>query len=336
LLIGKSPLRLGFAGGGTDLAEYHEKFDGYTISYTIDKSTFVLARTRNDNKFQGFSPDFESHHPPKGFKKLELIQGHEIIVTLLKEMKFNKGIDMFFCSDVRPGSGLGASSSLATNLVNVLLILQNKKWAKNKIASKAYKIAHDVLKWNLGKQDEFSSIFGGLNLIHYKKNKVTVEPIKLNKPTISKLQKSSLLFSIDKQRATSDSILSKQVEQTKTNKQTISALHDAANLALELRDQLRSNNISEFGNILNRSWELKKKYTSSVTNKKIDLIIHTALKHGADGIKITGAGGGGHLYCYAHSKKHSNIINNLKKLGVKRVDFKYQSEGATIFNTNCF
>ena len=127
-----SPLRIGFAGGGTDLEEYHNKYEGATISATIDKFTYVFARLRNDKKLQSFSPDFASHLPPKTFSKIAPPQGHEIVLSCLKEMKFSKGIDMFFCSDVSPGSGLGASGAMACNIVQVLLSFQHKKLSKKK------------------------------------------------------------------------------------------------------------------------------------------------------------------------------------------------------------
>ena len=129
-----SPLRIGFAGGGTDLEEYHDKYEGATISATIDKFTYVFARLRNDKKLQSFSPDFASHLPPKTFSKIAPPQGHEIVLSCLKEMKFSKGIDMFFCSDVSPGSGLGASGAMACNIVQVLLSFQQKKLSKKAIA----------------------------------------------------------------------------------------------------------------------------------------------------------------------------------------------------------
>ena len=116
MILGIAPLRISFGGGGTDLEEYHNSHEGYTISATINKFTYVFVRTRDDNKIQSFSPDFASHLPPKGFREISAPQGHEIILTCLKEMKFKKGTDMFFCSDVSPGSGLGASSSMTTNI----------------------------------------------------------------------------------------------------------------------------------------------------------------------------------------------------------------------------
>ena len=204
MILGRSPLRISFAGGGTDLEEYHNKFDGYALTFTINKFTHVIAKLRDDDKFQGFSPDFASHHPPKSYRKIEPVQGHEIVVTTLKQMRFRSGIDIFFSSDVAPGSGLGASSSLTSNLVNVICNIQRKNWSKNKIAMKAYDIGHNVLKWNVGKQDEFSSVFGGLNLLKFTKTKVSVEEIHLNKSTLQELKNNSMLFYIGKRKFSSD------------------------------------------------------------------------------------------------------------------------------------
>ena len=172
MLIGISPLRIGFAGGGTDLEEYHEKYVGQTISATINKFTYVFARLRNDNKLQSLSPDFASYLPPKTYSKIASEQGHEIILSCLKEMKFSKGIDIFFCSDVSPGSGLGASGAMTCNIVEVLLKLQNKKLSKKTIALKAYGIGHDVLKWKIGKQDEFGATLADLIYVHGTRRKL--------------------------------------------------------------------------------------------------------------------------------------------------------------------
>ena len=132
MFIGRAPLRISFAGGGTDLEEYHNKFDGYAISSTINKYTYVMAKLRNDDRLQGFSPDFASHLPPKKHHP-KSVQGHEIVLEGLRELKFKKGIDMYLATDVEPNSGLGASSSLTANFVNVITNIQKKKLDKYKI-----------------------------------------------------------------------------------------------------------------------------------------------------------------------------------------------------------
>jgi len=334
VFVGRSPLRISFAGGGTDLEEYHNKYDGYSLSGTIDLYTYVVAKQRKDNKFQGFSPDFESHISPRFHKDIVPLQGHEIVVACLKELKFAKGFDMFFCSDVGPGSGLGASSSLTTNLVKVMLEIQKKKWDKNKIAMKAYRIGHDILKWNIGKQDEFAAAHGGINLYKFTKYNVTVEPILLNESSRQELQENSMLFYLGGRKHSTE-VIKDQLKNMKEKKSsTLNALHQAKALALEMRDALKNNDLTKFVEIINKGWEEKKKYTKNITNPFIDRASKTVLSHGANALKVTGAGGGGHFYVYAEPSKHNSIEKSLRKMGIVKVDFKYQNTGATVFNLN--
>jgi len=332
MLVGRAPLRISFGGGGTDLEEYHNNYDGYTVSFTIKKYTWIVAKPRNDKLVQGFSPDFASHLPPTKHTKLKGIQGHEIVIAGLKEMKFSDGADMYLCSDVESNSGLGASSSLTSNLVNVILKLQNKKWKKHEIAIKAYHIGHNILKWGIGKQDEFAAVFGGLNLFKYTKEGVMVKPIKLNQNTFQELQKKSMLFRIGN-RKHSLNILQKQIKNMNNPKmKTLNALHDSKDLALDVNDALKNNDLEKFSELLNIGWKLKKQFASGVSNSRIEKIEKLALKHGAKSLKITGAGGGGHMFVYAEPKKHKSIEDKLKKIGVEKVNFTYQDSGAKIFN----
>ena len=334
MLVGRAPLRISFSGGGTDLEEYHNYFEGYTISYTINRFSWIMAKLRQDNFIQGFSPDFGMHLPPTKHSNLKNIQGHEIVIAGLKEMGYSNGIDMYLASDVEPNSGLGASSSLTSNLVNVILKLQKKKWHKQKIATKAYHIGHDILKWGIGKQDEFASIYGGLNLFKYTKNKVIVKKIKINSSTMKEFQKNSLLLRIGN-RKHSTNILQKQIKNIeKSNLKTLNALHSTKNFALEMRDSLQSNDLEKFSEILNKSWEKKKEFAEGITNPKIEKISKKIYEYGGKSLKITGAGGGGHMFVYAPQRKHKSIEEAVKKLGVKKIDFKYEDSGAKIFDIN--
>jgi len=336
VLIGRAPLRISFVGGGTDLEEYHKKYDGYSISYTINKYTYVIAKLRKDNKLQGFSPDFASHLTPKKHSSTKMLQGHEIIIAGLRYMKFRKGIDMYLSTDVEPNSGLGASSSLTTNFVNVISYLQGKKITSNKMAMKAYEIGHDVLKWGIGKQDEHAAAFGGLNLYKFTKNKVFVKPINLKKSTLNELQDHSLLFHLGNRKHSMEILQSQINAINKSNKTTISSLHKAKELALEMYDALKENDLSKFSDILCSGWKAKQNYTKGVSNSRIEMISKKAIENGAMALKITGAGGGGHFFVYANPSKHSSIIKSLKKLGANNVNFKYQNTGAKVFDIHTF
>ena len=330
MLLGRSPLRISFVGGGTDLEEYHKKYDGYSISATIDKFTYVAAKLRADKLYQGLAPDFYTYFSTKKFQNVNPKVGHQIAITCLREMKFSKGLDMFFTADVAPGSGLGASSSLASNIVNIILKIQEKKWDKHKIAMKVFRIGHDVLKWGIGKQDEFAAIFGGFNLYKFSNNNVTVTPIQLNKSTLREFEKNSMLFFLGERKPSSE-ILKVQIKNIKhLNNRTISALHKVSNLTLEMRDAFRNNDLKRFESILNEGWEQKKQFSSGVSNKKIDAICRIVESNGARSMKVTGAGGGGHLFVYTDSKNHQKITMALKKVGIPRVEFKYKKTNTMV------
>ena len=333
MIIGRAPLRISFAGGGTDLEEYHNKFDGYAISSTINKYTYVIAKLRNDDKLQGFSPDFASHLPPKKHHP-KLVQGHEIVLEGLRKLNFKKGIDMYLATDVEPNSGLGASSSLTANFVNVISHIQGKKMDKYKIAMNAYHIGHDVLKWGIGKQDEFAAVYGGFNLLKFTKNKVHVYPISIKKSTQKELQEKSLLFHIGNRKHSAGILKSQIGDIKKSNKKTIESLHKAKELALEMRDALKINDLVKFSQILKTGWEVKKNYTKGITNQRIEKICNKAYANGATALKVTGAGGGGHLYVYAEPKKHLKITKELERLGVAKVNFLYENTGSKVFDLN--
>lgn len=333
MFVGRAPLRISFAGGGTDLEEYHNKYDGYAISSTINKYTYVIAKLRNDDKLQGFSPDFASHLPPKSHHP-KSVQGHEIVLEGLKELNFKKGIDIYLATDVEPNSGLGASSSLTANFVNVITHIQKKSLDKYKIAMSAYDIGHDILKWGIGKQDEFAAVYGGFNLLKFTKNKVHVYPISIKKSTQKELQEKSLLFHIGNRKHSAGILKSQIKDIKKSNKKTIESLHKAKELALEMRDALKVNDLTKFSQILKTGWEVKKNYTKGITNQRIEKICNKAYANGATSLKVTGAGGGGHLYIYAEPKKHLKITKELGRLGVEKVNFLYENTGSKVFDLN--
>ena len=169
MLIGTCPVRISFAGGGTDMPEYYESYGGNVISTTIDQFTYSIIQTRKDNSFQFFSPDFQKHYKPTVFNKIAIEDGTEISSSVIKYLKYKKGLNVILFSDVPAGSGLGASSSLAVNLVNIINYLKKEKWNKQKIAETAYYIGRKILHWPIGKQDEYVASFGGFNYIQFKK-----------------------------------------------------------------------------------------------------------------------------------------------------------------------
>mgnify|MGYP001584776812 CR=1 FL=1 len=332
MIVGMAPVRISFAGGGTDMPEYYEKFGGAVISTNINLFTYLVVNPRRDNSFQAFSSDFESHHMKSNYDRLEMRLGTELTVSAVKFLKYKIGGDFLICSDVPPGSGLGASSSLAVNSIKTISFLKGKNWKNEKIAEAAFHIEREILKHKVGKQDDYISAFGGFNYINFTKNRIKVNPIKLKKSTASEFEQNLLLFYIGVTR-NSNIILSKQLEYIKKNNHdTINSLHYVRNLVEEFRDSLNNSDLREVGELLHKGWMAKRKFVKGISNNHIDKIYEVALKAGAIGGKLTGAGGGGHLLLYCESSKRQNVIRKMQSLKLKHIPGKFHSEGIKILN----
>ncbi len=332
MYVGISPVRISLAGGGTDMPEYYEKYGGNVVSSTISLFTYLMLKPRKDNSFQAFSTDFEIHHSTTSYKKLTAKFGTEIAVSVIKYLNFKNGADFVIGSDVQPGSGLGASSSLTVNFMNTISKLQKKKFSNKQIAEKAFFVERNMLLHPIGKQDDYIASFGGLNYIKFSKNNTTVTPIKLKKSKSEELQNNLLLFFIGTTRKSSI-VLSKQLKKTKnSDSSTLNSLHKVNDLGKDLFKSLKRSDLTKIGEILDEGWREKKNFTKQVSNPKIDKIYENAIKKGAIGGKLTGAGAGGHMLFYCEPKKQKSVKNEMKRLGLKYIDFKFYPDGPKILN----
>ena len=332
MLLGITPLRLSFAGGGTDLKEYYENFEGSVVSTAINHFTYVIVTPRQDNSFQVFSSDFQVHFKPTKYNELKSEHGTELAVTVVKSLDFQQGANLMINSEVAPGSGLGASSSLAVNLVKTISTLKKEKMDNEEIAETAYDIGRNKLNWFIGKQDEYVSAFGGFNFIKFKKDKVTVNKISINRNSLLELQKNLLVFYIGpgKNRAR---ILQDQIKLiTENNQETLNALHYVKELSEKMYSSLSQSDITKFGQLLNIGWESKKKFTKGVTNEYVDQLYNLGIESGALGGKLTGAGGGGHMLFYCEPSKQKNLIEKMQGQGLKQVQCKFYESGCKVLD----
>jgi len=331
MLLGIAPVRISLAGGGTDYPDYFEKFGGRVIETSISKYVYVILNERSDDSFQAFSTDFQTHQQTTSFQDLQPKTGTEIAVSVIKHLNYNVGTNLLICSDVPPGSGLGSSGSLAVNLVNSLSKINKKSKSKQELAETAFHIGRNILKWPIGKQDEYAASFGGFNEIIFSKDKISVNPI-VKKNLIQELEENLLLFFVGETRDSS-TILSHQIENIKNNQNDIvSSLQTVSELSNLMYDKLKNSDLTSFGELLHKGWETKKKFAPNVSNTEIDKIYESALEFGALGGKLTGAGGGGHLLLYCEKQKQSNLIGKMTSLGLKNIEFKFEKEGAKILN----
>ena len=325
--LGISAVRLSFAGGGTDLPEYYNNFEGNIIASTINHFTYVMSNKRTDGKFQIFSPEFHAYIKPMRYDKLLPTKGTELAISTIKHLNSKDGIDLMLASDVEPASGLGSSSALTVNLVNTVATLNNKNLTKNELAENAHYIQRHFLNWPMGKQDEYISAFGGFNFIKFKKDEIKIIPIKLTKLNKKELENNLMLFYVG--GGTHAGILPNQVEQIKKNNQKVmSSLHQVKELAESMYQALKKSDITKFGELLHLGWTEKKKFSHNVTNTRIDRLYNKLIDAGAVGGKITGAGGGGHMLIYCEQSSKNKILEKAKNLKLKYIPFKFYSEGA--------
>ena len=213
-------------------------------------------------------------------------------------------------SDVPPRSGLGSSSSLAVNLVNVLSKLKGKNMKPSQIAEIAHQVERNYLKWPMGKQDEYISAIGGFKKLVFSKKGVQAVNVKMSKTKLKELQDNLLLFFVSSR--TSTKILPTQINKiNKKDPKILESLGNVKHLANSMYKQLQKSDIHGFGELLNKGWLEKKKFSTSVSNSKINKLYDSALKSGAVGGKLTGAGGGGHmlLYCEKEVLQKSKTIS---------------------------
>jgi D-glycero-alpha-D-manno-heptose-7-phosphate kinase len=324
MIISKTPFRISFFGGGTDYPEWFNKEGGQVLSTTFDKYCYVTSR---------FLPPFFEYKYKISYSIIENVKNifqikHPVIKAAIKELKLDKGLEIHVNSDLPARSGLGSSSAFTVGVLNSLYSLKNKNISKNLLAIKAIKIERDILKENVGLQDQIATAYGGFNIINFKKNKnFTVEPIKISIERKNMLNNHLMLFFTGFAR-TATIIAKDQIKNIKNNREQLLKMRS---MVVEAKNILLSKkNICEFGDMLNIAWNLKKSLSSQISNDQIDEIYNIALKAGAIGGKLMGAGGGGFMLLFAEPSEQEKVRNSLKKF--IHVPFKFETNGSQIIS----
>ncbi len=322
MIISKTPLRMSFAGGGSDLKAYYQHGHGAVVSSAIDKYVYITVNKKYTDIIRvGYS---KTEH----VKKVDDIE-HNLVREALKLVGITKpGIDIVYMSDMLPahqGSGLGASSAILVGTLNALHAFKGEHVSAETLAQEACKIEIDVLGHPIGKQDQYASSYGGINYIQFNSDEsVFVNPLIFKKNIKEELNNNMILFYTGL-NARSDTILNEQKKNTKNNLHILDKMVDLTN---ELKGALQSNDLTEFGNILHKGWIYKRKLSSKITNSTIDKYYEKGKKAGALGGKILGSGGGGFLLFYCEEKNQNKVRKALSKL--KETPFKFEPQGSKI------
>ena len=332
-LISRSPVRISFGGGGTDLASYYEKYGGVVVSAAINKYFYTILEIRLDDRIQLISSDLQVHHTVRDFYDLKLGKGLDIPVAVLKHFNVQRGLNLFMASEIPPGTGLGSSGAVTVNIINIINELERLKLTKQEMAELAYDIGYNELNMPIGKQDEYAAALGGVNFMQFNKDgTVEVEPLNIAREVRVRMESDIMLFFTGRTRESSK-ILKSQDNAGKDDKEVVvESLHKIKEIAFEVKKALESGDLNEFGRLLDDSWHIKKNLAKGISNPKIDKIYDLAKKNGALGGKLTGAGGGGYFMAYCDKPHQKAVTKAMVKEGLSPLDFHFDKKGATIIN----
>ena len=323
MIITRTPFRVSFFGGGTDLKTFYSKTDGEVLSTAIDKYLYVVVKKKLGIVEHKYRINWSSVEFTNQLNKIK----NPIARECLKYFKINYPIEITTFADIPGNTGLGSSSAFAVGLVNALFALEGKLASKYEIASIAAKIEVDILQRKIGKQDHFASCYGNLNNFVFKKNeKVIINPIVASSKTLNKLENNLMMFYTGQQR-NSETILKKQSNVNQNQFENLIQLRDLVKISSKVL--LKKNfNIREFGSLVHQNWELKKKINKFTSNKSIDRFYNIGIKAGAYGGKLLGAGNGGFILFVCSKHNQYKIIKKLKKL--IKLDIKFDYTGTRI------
>jgi len=323
MIITKTPLRISFFGGGTDYPKWFKEHGGAVLSTSIDKYAYLYV--------QRLLPFFP-YKTKVSWSRIEEVNAideivHPSVRETLRFLNSDSKLSIHYNSDIPARSGMGSSSSFTVGFLHALYGLNGITPDKNRLAKEAIHIEQNLIKENVGSQDQIAAAFGGLNKIEFNRDgSFTVTPINLDRERIEKLQEHTMLFFTGLSRTASEVV----VEQIKNIPDKTKELHTMREMVDEAILILKSTGdwIAEFGKLLHKGWELKRKLSSKVSNNEIDGFYEQALRAGALGGKLLGAGGGGFLLIYARPEDQKRIKETLSHL--LYVPFSFENEGSQI------
>ncbi len=272
MLIVRSPVRVSFAGGGTDLPVYYEKYGGAVLSTSINKYFYTILSRRDDNYVQIISSDLRTMEHWQDIAKMSLTGNKlELPLAVLKSLGRDVAVNLFLASEIPPGTGLGSSATVCVNLLKALTTYLHLPASKYDIAEKAFAIARDGLGKPVGKQDEYAAAFGGLNFIRIDTNGTThVEALDIPRDVKRELQQNLMLFFTGTARDSQEILREQETSSQDQHGRAVAALHEIRSLAERMRRALVRGELNQFGHMLDEGWEAKKRISNNISNSSID------------------------------------------------------------------
>ncbi|MBC7003554.1 dehydrogenase [Photobacterium sp. BZF1] len=331
----RSPLRLGIAGGGTDISPYSDKFGGCVLNATIDmyaNCTIELLEPQDGITFIAQDINNTFHSPLLNTLALEgdLLLHKAVYNRIIRDFNDNKPlpVKVYTYSDAPPGSGLGSSSTMVVTIISAYQQLLNLPLGEYDIARLAYEIERVDCDLSGGRQDQYATTFGGFNFMEFFENeRVIVNPLRIRQSIINELESQIVLFFTGVSRS-SAKIIDDQVKTTASdNKKPLEAMHEVKHLAYSMKECLLKSNIDGMAQLLQEAWNAKKSTSDSISTPQIESIEDKVLSAGAKSIKISGAGGGGFMMLFVDPIRRLDVERALKELDGHIQPFRFTQQG---------
>lgn len=323
MIIIRTPFRIPLGGGGTDLPSYYTKHGGFVVSSAINKYIYITVNKRFEDSIR------LSYSKTEIVENLDQIQ-HPIVREALRFVGIKDGIEITSIADVPAQTGLGSSSSFTVGLLNALHTYKKEHISAEQLAEEACYIEINILGEPIGKQDQYIAAYGGVTSLHIRTDgKVNVDTHILTDDTLDQLESNVLLFYTGIKRSASDVLKEQNEAAAKNDHAVVESIHRIKEIGKEIEEALRKGDLQRFGALLDVHWQTKKKMSPKIFKGQIDDWYETALRMGALGGKLMGAGGGGFLMFYCDSSK-SKFRKKMTELGLKEMRFRVDQKGSKV------
>jgi D-glycero-alpha-D-manno-heptose-7-phosphate kinase len=336
LIRAKAPLRISFAGGGTDVAPFPEREGGLVLNATINRYAYGTLRPRDDDSLQirsldyGLTAELGADEPLVLDGKLDLAKAAIRRFAGADE----RGFDLLLHSNAPPGSGLGASSAMMVALIGVLKEYRTLPVTDYELAELAHSIEREELGISGGRQDQYAATFGGVNFIELYGDHVVVNPLRVAPDVMLELEHNLLLCYTGMTRQSDHIIADQTARYERNDEDALAGLRAQKELAVEMKNALLQRRLRDFGHLLHTAWEAKKRMSDRISNDRIEQLYTEARAAGALGGKVTGAGGGGYMLFYCPFEKRHRVAAAMTRMGVQVTEFEFVEHGLTTWGTD--
>ena len=322
----RAPVRISFGGGGSDLTHYFANEGGAVINTTISIYSHATIRIRDDEKIVIKSLDLKETFTANHLDEALLHSGRfGLIIAILKTVKPDFGFELFLHSDFPMNSGLGGSAVVSASVLGCFNEFRRDKWDLHELAELAYQAERMYLRVSGGWQDQYATVFGGFNFMEFKMDQNIVHPLRIHNDILLELEENLVLCNTGTDHDSGD-IHQDQREQMK-QMDIRKVVQSNVELCYRMRNELLRGRLLKFGQSLDEGWQSKKKFSSKITNDKLNRIYDEAKKHGAIGGKLLGAGGGGFFLFYVPAFHKHELIEHLNSQSLKLHTFRFEQDG---------